>query len=220
MQKFVPHALASILAVAAPAVATPLVASPPNASAYEYLELLQNGGFDAGLDHWEQDLTVLPAWSAQSGPAGLFPFGPAGDSFATPWTGGGHITPHSVSLWQSAVVPMGWDEATLGGDAFAAWDAVELDVLWYDNSGTLLRQDSLGRVGDSAGGVAASPDLTVAVPTAATSVTFIGEAFLLDGNWIDAGFDNASIRLSRMIPEPTTAAVVSMATLVLLRRRR
>lgn len=199
-----------------------------NGTGWAYDEILVNGHFETGdLSAWTiGNEAPAPEWAALSGSAGATAFGPAdGGYFATPWTRGGWEARTASTLWQLADLPAEReDEALVRFEAYTAWDAIEFELDWFvsDDAGqlALLRSDDLGHYGERIGSGTDAYHQLLSIPEGATHALFRSRGVLTDGNWIDAGFDKASIVTARAIPEPTSVAVIAVAGALLATRRR
>ena len=196
----------------------------PDAGEFAYDEILRNGGFEAnGLEFWDVVRPpASPTWKAQAGSGGSSPFGPADAStFATPWTTGGHALGTTSTLAQVGVLPpVHTGAALVRFEAFAAYDRIDLDLEWLDAAGGGLGAIDLGSYGATPGLTRAFYEAAHAVPDGAAAVRFRATGVLTNGNWIDSGFDHASIVLARPVPEPAAAGTALAAGALALRRRR
>lgn len=196
------------------------------------IEILSNGDFATGdLSGWTQSAPTAPIeWGVTLGdPIGAFDLeSPDGSFFASPWMEGPN--PLSTTLFQR--VDLDTLNATLLGtftfsaQAIYADDRITLGYELYDASLNLLTSEVVftGLGGTSATNVGVSESYSFLPGT--RYISFFARGFLVNGTYIDSGFDNASILVDvspvSSVPEPNSLSlfVLGMISLFGLRRFR
>ncbi len=197
--------------------------STPPPAPFEYSELLINGDFETGdLTGWLFD--GRPAWQVSQGSVGQESFGPGGTNFfANTLSSGGFNTGQNVTLDQVVQLPAGIeDELLVSFKTFAAFDSIEVRLEWLELTPDGLEVVSVDNFGTFGGVMQATDDdfmQVVNTPADATHFRFAATGTLGNGNWIDAGIDDASVLSATAVPEPAVMTLVAGAALVLLRRR-
>lgn len=197
-----------------------------NASASP-IEVLSNGDFATGdLSGWTQSAPITPLeWGVTegTGPIGAYVMQSSDSSFfATPWMEGPN--PQSTTLFQR--VDLETLNASLQGtftfsaEAIYANDRITLSYELYDTSLNLLTSQVVftGLGGMSASNVAVSQMYSFLPGT--RYISFVATGRLVNGIYIDAGFDNASILVDASpvstVPEPNNLSLFALGMILLL----
>ncbi|MEM1011306.1 MAG: hypothetical protein AAGI46_03690 [Planctomycetota bacterium] len=190
---------------------------------FEYNDLLINGDFETG-DLFGWNFNGFPAWQVSQGQIGGDPFGPGGTNyFANTLSSGGFDNGQSVTLDQIVLLPAGIDDELLVSfRAFSAFDSIDVRLEWLEltpGGFSVVDVEDFGTFGGIAAATNDEVMRTVVTPQNATHFRFAATGRLGDGNWIDAGLDDASVLAATPIPEPAIATLLAGGGLVLLRRR-
>ncbi|MGQ8364349.1 hypothetical protein [Glaciecola sp. 1036] len=163
------------------------------------IEILTNGDFATGdLSSWTQSDPITPLeWGVTSAaPIGAYFLESSdGSFFASPWEEGPN--PQTTTLFQR--VDLATLSATLLGtftfsaEAIYANDRITLGYELYDTNLNLLASQIVftGLGGPSANNQSISQTFSLVSDT--RYISFIATGELINGSYIDAGFDNASI---------------------------
>ncbi len=207
-----------------PPVDQPDTPQPPVEPSWEYHELLINGTFDTGdTQYWNSPATAGPQWQVRTNPVGQGGLGRTNDAFATALTSGSWDKGTTSVLQQTAALPADIaPQVKVSLDAFSFFDRLDVEIEWLVDLGGILQTLSVDDIAMSGAVPTTSSDnisTVLTIPDTATHFTFRATGHLVDGSWLDAGFDNASVLAARSVPEPAVAGVLAMASLIALRRR-
>ncbi|MEM6314129.1 MAG: PEP-CTERM sorting domain-containing protein [Planctomycetota bacterium] len=173
---------------------------------------------DGGLGH---DRLTFPA----SDPYPDMAHG-TGTTFGVPGSGNG--TGSTSTTTTVPLVPT--DRLDISVEAIYGYDRVGFEVRFLAGDGTVLRIDDLGQhgylpdIGEGPwDGTSKLVENSVLIPDGTRFISFWGRTELVNGSWLDAGFDNASLLLqlepSVAVPEPASLGLLAAGGLLLRRRR-
>ncbi|MEM6315680.1 MAG: PEP-CTERM sorting domain-containing protein [Planctomycetota bacterium] len=165
------------------------------------------------------DSTLYPTFDGSQG--GSFPV-------TTPTGTGSGSGPSTTTTTTVPLVPT--DRLDISVEAIYGYDRVGFEVRFLAGDGTVLRIDDLGQhgylpdIGEGPwDGTSKLVEDSVLIPDGTRFISFWGRTELVNGSWLDAGFDNASLLLqlepSVAVPEPASLGLLAAGGLLLRRRR-